>query len=837
MTYSQQILNQTESYNNNLNTSFASIRQNYEVEVANAKREGEGLQALGTLASAVGKGLKQRKEYLEGQAKVKYYNAALDLYEKGEWEPVDPLDPETPEERRQRIKLVTDEIREGMPVEWGEKFLGLGEFQERRVQEAFIKAETAQLGDTLRQIIRDKEYDVSDEAGIAGSVAAAKTEWTQTRLMGFDEDLVLNNVPNVFKETQKVKQAYTKENNLRRSLRLENQFLVEIQYGDKTWGELYDLGSLTYDPKTGKPRTPGQWNSWVDKSLRQIADQGGWTKQLRDKYTAYKPDWGGGKTLGVLKEGFVRELDTQQSKALVEQAGNKDRARQLAALQTANQDYGEYEELVKNGQRPDDDWVALKMRNYKTEHGEADLALYNRMFTENEIKEGEAKRVLDDVFNKNQFIPKDHPALKYLSMESLNTYKGALVDPQDVEIISKNTSSAENIFNAALNVKYKLDGALPGVLNDAGLYIKGQALKRYKEKRNQLFYNGKALSWETAHDMALKEIAKDLRDNPDEFGNLYGATGAAPTEDRRFVSNVVRWISNNPNRLPKLGEIKVPQNVIDDINQFNAGRLKEVPDLVQSIQQRIPGKTYFDVMEALVSAGPTTESLKMPVPVEAQRTIRSLWPMGLEWNRKLQYSSPQNSDQAAIEIGTFPDINYGSHEVLHAALQPSVEDKMFISIGINEGTRTNDGGYTDAWSGHTDPGDGAANRGTISAREGTPEEADATWRKILSDTRNQYRGQLENFGIPVGSQEYQVLMFNIVDLRVQAPAAVPDFVRQIPAILELGVSANTIGEARAQAYINPATGNLEASGFNNDYQRLLADQISRSMTVVTGQRG
>ena len=90
-------------------------------------------------------------------------------------------------------------------------------------------------------------------------------------------------------------------------------------------------------------------------------------------------------------------------------------------------------------------------------------------------------------------------------------------------------------------------------------------------------------------------------------------------------------------------------------------------------------------------------------------------------------------------------------------------------------------------------------------------------------------------GVPVGSTNYQVMMFNILDLRVQAPAAVPDFVKQIPAVIQSGVSAETVGRARANAYINPATGKLETTF--EDFEALLEDQMKRSMTIVTGKRG
>ena len=63
----------------------------------------------------------------------------------------------------------------------------------------------------------------------------------------------------------------------------------------------------------------------------------------------------------------------------------------------------------------------------------------------------------------------------------------------------------------------------------------------------------------------------------------------------------------------------------------------------------------------------------------------------------------------------------------------------------------------------------------------------------------------------------------------------PDFVDKIPLIIQSGVSAESIGAARADSYINPATGKLETTF--KSYEDLLRDQMARSMTIVTGKRG
>lgn len=152
-----------------------------------------------------------------------------------------------------------------------------------------------------------------------------------------------------------------------------------------------------------------------------------------------------------------------------------------------------------------------------------------------------------------------------------------------------------------------------------------------------------------------------------------------------------------------------------------------------------------------------------------------------------------------------------------------------IAIGIAEGTRTPGGGKTRAYYGHTDPGNGASNTGTYSAQQGmSPAQADAYWSGKLTQTQMRVSPLLEAAGIKRGTHGYNRLMFNVLDLAVQAPLAVKTFLPQIPKILRAGLSIEAIAKARADAFYNPETGRLEAAGFGNSYERLFRDQRSRA---------
>jgi hypothetical protein len=156
---------------------------------------------------------------------------------------------------------------------------------------------------------------------------------------------------------------------------------------------------------------------------------------------------------------------------------------------------------------------------------------------------------------------------------------------------------------------------------------------------------------------------------------------------------------------------------------------------------------------------------------------------------------------------------------------------LFVAIGINEGTRTPNGGYTKAYYGHRDPGNGAFNVGTVSGQQGgSPQTSDQRWAGILTQAMTSVTPILVRSGLPQNSVGFQRMLFNIADLKVQAPAAVPDFVKRLPQIVRQGVTIEAIAKARADSFINPATGRLEAAGFGNNYQTLLRDQRSRAGT-------
>ena len=155
----------------------------------------------------------------------------------------------------------------------------------------------------------------------------------------------------------------------------------------------------------------------------------------------------------------------------------------------------------------------------------------------------------------------------------------------------------------------------------------------------------------------------------------------------------------------------------------------------------------------------------------------------------------------------------------------------FVAIGIAEGTRTPDGGFTKAWFGHGDPADGNYNRGTVSGGRGptrgmTPEQVDNYYMKELTGLALAVAPVLQQYGLKPNAQIWHRTIFNYLDLHVQSPAAARDFLRKIPEAIKAGGQIEAFAKIRADSYRDPATGRLYTSFAS--YADLLKDQRSRA---------
>ena len=225
----------------------------------------------------------------------------------------------------------------------------------------------------------------------------------------------------------------------------------------------------------------------------------------------------------------------------------------------------------------------------------------------------------------------------------------------------------------------------------------------------------------------------------------------------------------------------------------------------------------LDIAGALLPGGGSAANAgELPQPVLNEEQIQLLAKM---W---------QGREAPSLKTPGLPQV---SAETETAAVPLAINnDKhpFFIAIGIAEGTRTASGEYTRAYYGHRDAGDGNLNRGTVSGGRGnnlTPEQVDRQWMGVLTSQSLKFASVLKGLGLQPGTQGYNRTMFNLLDLSVQSPAAVSDFLRKLKKVATQGWSIEALAKARADSFYG-YDGTLNTT-FPN-YQALFRDQRSRA---------
>jgi hypothetical protein len=159
-------------------------------------------------------------------------------------------------------------------------------------------------------------------------------------------------------------------------------------------------------------------------------------------------------------------------------------------------------------------------------------------------------------------------------------------------------------------------------------------------------------------------------------------------------------------------------------------------------------------------------------------------------------------------------------------LHGGAHSPIAIAVGNAEGTRTKDGGYTEAYYGHTDPGNAKHNLGSCSWQHGanSPEEADQKCVEGLAKVASDLKAEANNKGVRLDKSA----LVNGIDLHNQAPLAAGDYINRLKECQGEGkAGSDAVLCARAKSYVNPATGGLEAPGLGNSMDRVLSDQGRR----------
>ncbi|HEY0078950.1 MAG TPA: LysM peptidoglycan-binding domain-containing protein [Pyrinomonadaceae bacterium] len=169
---------------------------------------------------------------------------------------------------------------------------------------------------------------------------------------------------------------------------------------------------------------------------------------------------------------------------------------------------------------------------------------------------------------------------------------------------------------------------------------------------------------------------------------------------------------------------------------------------------------------------------------------------------------------------------------LDTFLRGGSSSEAAIIVGTSEGNRTPSGGFRGSYRGHTDPGNEVHNIGSFSYQGGrarTPEEADRIWQQELRRVTPRYVEAARRAGLDPNNS---LLASSYYDLYTQSPRSAGRFLNQLSRLSREGVTPQNIIEARMRSYIDPATGRLSASGFDNDPVKLRADQTRRTNELV-----
>lgn len=205
--------------------------------------------------------------------------------------------------------------------------------------------------------------------------------------------------------------------------------------------------------------------------------------------------------------------------------------------------------------------------------------------------------------------------------------------------------------------------------------------------------------------------------------------------------------------------------------------------------------------------------------------------LGIGWGAaRLLNSRPQFAPTKAksfTALGSSPPITLEQAQTLFA----TPNSVGVIAIGMAEGTRTIEGDKTPAWQGHSDSGNGAINQGTFSW-QGNARSAEDADQQAIDHIQNTVIPSLLEDGVQHQVRLSPSLLLQGVDLWIQSPAAGNKFVVNLKRCRNSNeLETDILLCARMQSYYDSQTGELDATGFNNDSTRLMQDQLRRIHNV------
>ena len=800
--------------------------------------------ALAELGQSVAGKLAERKKYLIEQSKLKLYNEGLLVHAQGGL--VGPAD-DSPEEiaaYNQRIEQAFQARQAGKPVEFGHKILNIGEHDRRHFEQGLMAGVASQQNTIMQQIIRDEKLPTGTERELAGSMSTAFSKYLQRNVMPFDERVVLSAMPTLHKNFLKLKQQYTSANNIRNSEITLQRTKSEFGLGLIDYSQSLRLLQGVVNPKNGKNYNSADANKIMVDHLKNLAKQGALSRAVEDNYFSFKPSWGGGKTVAELKPDLYNEIqslkiDYQSNKA---DTATKRAAREAAA--DADAIMRQYYEKLEAGARPDDAWQELQLDEWRQKHVGQDEGWLATLITQEEFTQIEKFENAEGIAERDGYIIDTHPDLKGLTANQRNALSPFIKSETEVKEIDREKGFAEKRIDAVIKTIPSSYGTDTKEFTDQGIVLKQNALRRLDELIATKVGQGE--TYQDAIQNSAQEIVDTIvtvddkgRKVPNPEFDTYKNNRVDTSAFRQDLARIGRAMLDTPLNALTPGQYEIPKDVVTHLERQAKGLEKRDHPFIQSLADLDPRMSVMDVQRWM------HKNLSTPYKPEPLNEAFEQMSFADPSLRNVFAGGPAQAAQMQIKTGNTL-LTFGHIEAIHPALRASAEDPYYHAIGINEGNLDQQGRPTIHYGGHTDPGDNARNIGIFSASSSrqstkfnTPEEADAYHKARLETVRQKYRPVLGSYGVPMTTDDYHLFMFNILDLHIQAPAAVPDFVKGLQTVINLGLKGEELVEAvgyqRARAYINPRTGRLETSF--KSFEDLQRDQTDRAGTILSGQRG
>ena len=161
----------------------------------------------------------------------------------------------------------------------------------------------------------------------------------------------------------------------------------------------------------------------------------------------------------------------------------------------------------------------------------------------------------------------------------------------------------------------------------------------------------------------------------------------------------------------------------------------------------------------------------------------------------------------------------------------SADSELCVAIGMAEGTRSANGGRTEAYNEHRDPAKAKMNQGTFSYQHGArnAQEADQKQLQELRRFRPQYEEACRKAGIDPGNKLVAAACFDLYNQAPKAATGKGGLLDQLPALAKKGLTEENLAKARKDSFFDPDLGK-----FDTTFPRIkaLADDQTRRMAAL-----